>query len=145
MKRACSVLLSCLVVMLGCDPVALRGVAVSPGMTAGGDSLRRSALVMTARIAAQNALDRRPDLSAAAWHDCFAAPEGGWWLCDRLFDGEVQLQIYAPLKRKLPSMAEHLRRELVDSLSAEFGPAVVQDCQWQTSNQTSGWICRKRK
>jgi hypothetical protein len=130
-----------------CDPSTYASFAVAPCGTAGGDSLVQAVFATVARIGARRGLqtvepggaDNRND---EGWQQCLTRPS--LFLCGKVKDGEVQFELRQVLTPRFSPAADSLRRELLDSLRAQFGADRVRECKWQVERDQRRSGCAPR-
>ena len=130
------------------DCATFTQIVVSPGAGVPVDSAAQAALAVAARLATRRGLQplERGDLAKEPWTRCSAAYRLGYRgetaalsLCEQVSNGEVQFGLAEHTIRFTPR-ADSLRRELLDSLRAQFGATHVRECRphgWR-----GRWRCR---
>jgi hypothetical protein len=114
-----------------CDPGGFAAIQLVPRPAVGVDSAAHAAFALAARLAARRGLapiDRgvAQGNNDEGWRACHT--RGSLFVCGKVRGREVQF-ILRQMGRLSPT-ADSLRRELVDSLGAEFGAERVRGCRW---------------
>ena len=128
---------------VACDPAKYAAIQVAPQSTQG-DSAARAALALVARIAERHGLAVYPTLDAKGhnpqgWAECFAKPY--LFLCAKLRGREAQLELVEHKTAGFTTAGNSLRRELMDSLRAHFGPQRVRECKWRAASDPTQAGC----
>jgi hypothetical protein len=116
--------------LAACDPVQSFGIVVAPQPVLS-DSSRNRAFALAALVARSHGLSTAPDNARAeGWQQCYAKAGKSFTLCGRSTDREVQFQLFEALSGRLSPVADTVRREVTDSLRAQFGAQSVRECRW---------------
>jgi hypothetical protein len=129
------------------DPSTYASFAVAPRATAGGDSLAQAVFATVGRIGARHGLQTVDPRGAdnqndEGWQQCFTRPS--LFLCGKVKDREVQFELRQVLTPRFSPDADSLRRELLDSLRAQFGADRVRECKWQVERDQRRSGCAPR-
>lgn len=141
--RALYVVLNlCCLATSGCDPATGAALAAAPPPAVASDSAGSMAFALARRVAQRHGLKpvHRGELGGQGWQECFA--RSAFVFCGKLHDKEVQFLFFQSFRIHFGPLADSVRRELRDSLRAEFGPSRVHDCDWRVASDPRGSGCR---
>ena len=149
--------ISLVVLILVCTAtscVTITAIAVAPEPTADIERAAQTVLGLVARIATRRGLEpfEAPDREEEGWRSCFAKqgirdPDRlttDLFVCGKVKDREIQLKLFQVMTSRLTPRADSLRRELLDSLSAEFGEPAVRECEWENDHDRRRSGCPPR-
>ena len=123
------------------DCFASTAMAIAPQSGRDPGESARSAVALSARVASRNALKpiQSTDQEDEQWLACFAGE--GLLVCEKLRGDEIQMRIIQGGPIHFTPWAEHVVRELTDSLTATFGSTSVRPCQWRIAHSPGGSGC----
>ena len=136
------ILLPILVIASACDPAQGRYFGVAPPPSPRGDSSPTAAFVLVERILEGHGLKPWGPLERAQnWRACYGL--NTLKICEKAIDGEAQFEMIE--RGYFRPRSDSLRRELLDSLRARFGPDAVRECRrWQSGSDPSRDGCPPR-
>lgn len=117
-----------------CTPNRDIGIAVSPRNTANANTMQAAAFDLGARIARRFGLTERnvEQVKLLRAHECFSrSSPTALTLCVKPLDGEAQFWLHEFVRESFTPTADSLRRQLLDSLRAQFGHDRVRECSWE--------------
>jgi len=116
-----------------CDPTIGSGIAVAPTPAVGPATLERNVRHTAENVARRNGMEPEDDpdhVEDNGWVQCFH--RGGLRLCAKTVGASTQLLLTQFPTFHFTPWADSVRRELLDSLRARFGPDGVRECEWNT-------------
>jgi hypothetical protein len=114
----------------------ITGIAIAPSPTSDSAGVADKAFRLLERVTGRRGMQAYVDpyQGQDAWIKCFAQSlEHGrkFVLCGKLKDHELQLRLFEDETVSFTPRADSMRRELLDSLRAEFGEQAVRECVWR--------------
>jgi hypothetical protein len=120
---------------------AFSALAIAPSTSMGAEGVRDAVLDIVERIGSRHGVQGfQPDYQPEEhWIRCFTRET--FFLCGKLYHGEMQLRIYQARAPRFTPWADSTRLELADSLRTVFGRAQVRECEWRLSAAEEGSGC----
>ena len=125
-----------------CDPGVGMTISVAPAPGVPSDSIRQQAFVSAEAVAARYGLsapaDER-DTKERGWDRCFE--HANLSLCGKTTDRDIEFMLSETFRFQLTPRADSLARDIMSTLRARFGPAMVQECKWKAARDPRASAC----
>ena len=140
---------SLVIVCLATSCVATTAIAVTLAPSAPADSVARDVLKVVEGVVMRFGL--QPDPGNTALYRCWGVrdveePQGrrtNLLVCGKPHLGELQLRLDQAMTQGLTARGDSLRRELLASLRASYGPDAVRECKWKNDRKPERSGCPK--
>jgi len=138
---------------VGCDPARSIGISVAPQPAAVMDSLRERAFVLAEGVATRHGLDRDYE---EGFRQCFlgmpyrnprhmSKGRTALSLCGKATARGAEFRLFEAVTARWSPRADSVRRELMDSLRAQFGAHAVRECTWRLARDPRQSGCARPK